>query len=132
RMSLAKAKEYPDFRDVWKADAAEPASLHDPDFSGYIAYETEIRSDGGSVLLEIEDVYDCAVLYVNGVRTGERICPPYRFRIRLQPGKNELRIEVATNLQRQYDAMPGFKFSMHPVSAVKKPAGISGRVWLVR
>ena len=129
-VSIAASKEYPAFHDAWQCERPEPASAKYPDFSGYAAYETTAESAGGPALLEIEDVRDCALVFVDGVPAGERICPPYRFPLTLTPGKHTLRIEVATNLEREYDAMPGFKFSMQPPSAVKKPTGIVGKVTL--
>ena len=43
-----------------------------------------------------------------------------------QPGENQLRIEVATNLERAYQAMDVPKFSMQRPSAVKKPSSLIG------
>ena len=125
-VSLARAKEYPAFGEAWRMEQLHPVSELYPDFSGLIRYETTFQSDGTPAVLELTDVRDCARVWCNGIPAGERICPPYRFALPTQPGENQLRIEVAINLERAYQAMDVPKFSMQRPSAVKKPSGLIG------
>ncbi len=131
-VSLAGAKEYPVFRDGWTMDELVPVSESQPDFSGYICYETSFEAKGKPAVLELSDVRDCAMVWCNGESAGECICPPYRFPLRTRPGKNTLRIEVATNLERAFNAMDVPKFSMQKPSCVRKPTGIIGAavIWI--
>ena len=125
-VSLARAKEYPAFGEAWRMEQLHPVSELYPDFFGLIRYETTFQSDGTPAVLELTDVRDCARVWCNGIPAGERICPPYRFALPTQPGENQLRIEVATNLEWAYQAMDVPKFSMQRPSAVKKPSSLIG------
>ena len=57
---------------------------------------------------------------------GMRICPPYRFDLAglVQPGKNTLRIEVATTLERALINEPNF-FGP-PAGSPPAPTGLIG------
>lgn len=125
-VSLAASKEYPAFRDSWTMTDLEPVSERYPDFSGFVRYETSFESDGGAAVLELDDVRDCAIVWCNGEKAGECICPPYRFPLQTQAGTNTLRIEVATNLERAFNAMDVPKFSMQKPSCASKPTGVIG------
>ena len=129
-ISLAAAKEYPAFRDAWESEEPVPVSGKYPDFSGFATYETTFESDGSPATLEIADVRDCALVFLNGKQAGERICPPYRFPLAPKAGKNTLRIEVATNLERWFNASDAPKFFMSLPRKAKAPAGLVGPVVL--
>ena len=70
----------------------------DPDFSGWMRYETEFTADEGAVGLDLGLVGECAHVYINDEDIGERICEPYVYMTEIKPGKNKLVIEVTNNL----------------------------------
>ena len=91
----------------------------DKKFSGFIRYETEV--DLGKVsraVLEITDAYEGVELFVNGKSCGIQVVPKFIYDItdKLVQGKNVLRIEVATTLERERNGKS------------KCPTGITGKV----
>ena len=83
--------------------------LAHPEFAGFLRYETEFEAGAAaSAVLAIKDAYDAVEVWVNGHPAGMRICPPYRFDLgnQVKEGKNTLRIEVATTLERALADMP--------------------------
>ena len=86
---------YPVFRLIDEhtlCDLAAPDKM--PDFSGTIRYF--LRFDGvqaQEAILSLGEVYETAVVWLNGQKVGEVICPPYRFYLpegSLFPGENEI------------------------------------------
>ena len=55
------------------------------------------------MILEITDAGEDVEVFINGKSAGIQVLPPFRFDISnlLQDGKNSLRIEVATTLERE-------------------------------
>jgi len=53
-------------------------------------------------MLEFENAYETAEVWVNDKAAGMAICPPYRFDVTelLCSGENKIRVEVATTLER--------------------------------
>ena len=107
-----------------------------PDFSGWIAYETSFAGKTGrQTILELTEVYESAEVFVNGRCAGRCICPPYRYDLTalLQDGENQLRIEVATTLERAAakrnrhsdDPMADFVFDRRE-KGILHPFGILG------
>ncbi|NLV73437.1 MAG: glycoside hydrolase family 2 [Chloroflexi bacterium] len=102
QVSSAESKAYPHFTPAYQVDVLESYAAHDPDFSGFLAYETEFDAAAGT-LLEIGEAYEGVEVWCNGQYAGMRITPPYLFDLGnlAQPGMNKLRIEVATTLDRK-------------------------------
>ena len=109
-----------------------------PDFSGWIAYETSFEGTSGrQTILELTEVYESAEVIINGHSAGRCICPPYRYNLTafLQDGVNQLRIEVATTLERaasklnrtSADPMAGFVFDKRE-KGILHPFGLLGTV----
>lgn len=100
------AKKYPDFapepRIKKLGDWGTPNLL--PDFSGTICYITEFTLPKNwsvqNTILDLGEVYELALVRLNGQDAGIRICPPYRFSISklLRPGKNQIEVEVTNTL----------------------------------
>ena len=79
-----------------------------PDFSGYYCYKTKaVISHQTSAILEIDDAYECAEVFVNGTSVGTKVTKPYLYDITnfVSGCENEIKIEVATTLARKVRSM---------------------------
>jgi len=66
----------------------------DRDFSGEVTYSAVIpKIEEGEYILELGDVRHYAKVYVNGIKAGEVIMPPYRLAVSLKSG-DVLKTEV--------------------------------------
>ncbi len=104
----------------------------EPEFSGFVRYENEFMARKGEPLwLEITDASEGVEVFVNGISLGIQIVPTYCFDLTdaLQEGKNQLRIEVATTLERQ---MAKFPDQLGQVTEATCGSGITGEVHLWR
>ena len=127
QLSFARAQEYPVFRDAETIHTLANVGMTHPDFSGFLRYETEFEAgEAANIVLDLSDVYEAAEVWVNNRPAGMRICPPYRFDLAdlAQPGKNTLRIEVATTLERALINEPNF-FGP-PAGSPPAPTGMIG------
>ncbi|SFB03678.1 Glycosyl hydrolases family 2, sugar binding domain [Cohnella sp. OV330] len=130
-VSVADAGRYPHFTAWGKltelTNMSGPEAL--PRFSGTIRYETEFdwdESAAGEVLLDLGEAYETAEVWLNGERTGVRICPPYRMEATglLKKGRNRLVVEVTNTLAKeQRDFLSAF--------AQQEPSGLLGPVRLI-
>ncbi len=105
-----------------------------PDFSGFYVYETAVDLDPGAFyLLEIQEVYESAEVFVNGVSVGSRVQRPCRFRIPKGIGgpNSVIRVEVATLLERKLHK-EGVPLNGMTIPRPLSPAGIVGKVTLRR
>jgi len=132
-LSIAAAKEYPNFHDAQVLDELHSAGKLWPDFSGFMRYETRFVLAGDPAqpaALRIDDAYEGVEVWVNEQYAGMRICPPYEFDISglLRPGENSLRIEVANTLFRHVSASYKIPSFFGPRSVVVEPSGIVGKV----
>ncbi|MHB9033211.1 MAG: hypothetical protein ACYC6L_09200, partial [Anaerolineae bacterium] len=102
QVSMSESKGYPNFIPAYKTDTLTSFADKYPDFSGFIAYETEFDGVDASVL-EITDAYEGVEVWCNGEYAGMRITPPFVFDLGklVKPGANRLRIEVATTVDRK-------------------------------
>jgi hypothetical protein len=133
-VSICESKEYPDFHDAFTADTLKSIGDRFPHFSGFIRYETSVEWDGASAaVLEIEDAYEGVEVWCNGVYLGMKIAPRFLFDLSqaIRTGKNDIRIEVATNLRRKTDQMLGQTFSLFQRTPALPPTGIAGKVRLI-
>lgn len=127
-------KAYPDFTEEEQADLVHGMALAHPEFSGIYCYETSVSLEGWKrAELELQEVYDSAEVFVNGVSAGILVAKPYRFEIddMLKDGENLIQIEVATTLERKAAAMgigDGGMGALTPLA----PTGIIGDVMLKR
>ena len=103
-----------------------------PDYSGFYIYETKvILTPQSNYQLQIDEVYETAEAFINGKSLGMKVQRPYLFAIpsELVKEENELRIEVATLLERKVKAM-GAGISAMSVDRPLSPTGIVGNVML--
>ncbi len=132
KVSKAEALEYPKFSGEEWMDCLISMAESYPDFSGYYAYETScLVKGGGRVVLEIEDAYESAEVFLNGSSVGMKIAKPYLYDISdyVIEGENRIRIEVATTLARKVRSMGVDPYSMGK-KAPLSPTGIVGKVKL--
>lgn len=105
-----------------------------PEFSGFYIYETKADlTEGCRYCLDIEDVYESAEVFVNGVSVGTRLQKPFRFEIPAELAKTDslIRIETATLPERKVKKMGAAVNGMsayRPLSAT----GIVGKVMLLK
>ncbi|WP_240421301.1 glycosylhydrolase-like jelly roll fold domain-containing protein [Paenibacillus periandrae] len=129
-ISISASIDYPAFRKVGSTYAlvnmGRPGQLRD--FSGTFRYETvfEWSQGAGEVLLDLGRVFEIGEVWVNGVRAGVRICPPYVLEIGhlLKKGSNSLAVEVTNTLMNEQKDLV-FR-TIH-----QEPSGLLGPVQLV-
>ena len=104
KRSVCRAIHYPSFLAAKPVTIPEDYGRVDKNFSGFIAYETMfMRPEGKRLFLEITDAGEDVEVFVNGKSLGIQVLPPFRYDISgaLKDGRNTLRIEVATTLERE-------------------------------
>lgn len=104
KRSVCSAVDYPNFSNSKSVSKLEDYGIEAKHFSGFIAYETEFAKPAAErIILEITDAGEDVEVFVNGESAGIQVLPPFWFDITnlLQEGKNTLRIEVATTLERE-------------------------------
>ena len=103
--SVCRAVDYPRFRDRTPIDSFEDYGKHDPHFSGFIAYSAALPEMKGDkrLFLQITDAGETAEVFLNGKSLGIQAVPPFLYELdgALQEGPAELRIEIATTLERE-------------------------------
>jgi hypothetical protein len=141
-VSIAQAKERPNFHSPKPADLEHGMGRAHPGFSGFYRYETEVWLSQQAPLnsnhpqsplfamLEIEDAYESVEVFINGASCGILVAKPYKFELScLREGRNSIAIEVATTLERKMAAM-GVDVACRSFLAPLSPAGIVGKVAL--
>lgn len=135
--STVSSIAYPDFRETREVTLPDRLAEEKPEFSGFVRYEKEYfcKTRPKRMLLEIEDAAEGVEVLVNGNSAGLQITAPYRYDLTklLQNGKNRIRIEVATTLERAMSVQPDPAREYLGLGK-KIPAcqsGITGYVWKV-
>lgn len=126
---------YPNFAEEKKVNLPDEAEKEYPKFSGFFRYERELNGNGYDGL-EISDAHEGVEVFVNGVSLGIQIAPPFRYDFKnlLTTGKNAIRIEVATTLERELAGLPDPTRSFLGLPP-KQPicrSGLSGKVYLLK
>jgi len=109
-VSFAKSETPTEFKDERTLASLEPIqNMEDKaDFTGIIRYEMsyyeELSNHDLSLELILNGVYESAKVYVNEVKCGTRICPPYKYDISsmVNQGLNKIVIETTTTLVRAH------------------------------
>jgi hypothetical protein len=135
-LSIASAKEYPQFHDVKTLRELHNVGKIWPNFSGFMRYETRVdvaQMVHTPAALTIENAYEGVEVWVNGEAAGMRICPPYVFDVSglLKVGTNTIRIEVANTLFRKVTSETQTPNFFGPRGIVVEPSGIVGKVALI-
>jgi len=136
-MSLAKSIEYPEFHEKQEIHQFENIGTKYPEFSGFIRYENTVEIPKvKEASLIIEDAYEGVEVFINDKTAGIQVAPPFKFDISklMLPGKNKLRIEVATTLERERNSAPPLPSELYSIlkkAPVLKPSGVVGEVKLM-
>lgn len=105
KRSIAAAISYPDFSDEKEITEFQNVGEEYPAFSGVIRYDNTFRTEqnSGKFYLEITDAYEGVEVFVNGKSCQIQILPPFFYDIteNVNVGTNQIRIEVATTLERE-------------------------------
>ena len=101
-----------------------------PEFSGFVRYDCRFTLDADQpLLLEIADASEGVEVFLNGESAGIQIAPPFGWTLQGRAGENELRIEVATTLEREcYPLLQGYRKMLAQVPSC--PSGLTGKVTL--
>ena len=83
------------------------------------------------MVLEISDAYEGVEVFLNGESLGLQVVPVYRYDLtgHLRNGVNDLRIEVATTLERERSVDPD-PYRRRPAPTAL--SGITGKVRIVK
>lgn len=136
KRSVVKSIDYPAFSTAKEVELPDEVCRDKPNFSGMIRYENvyEHRMDTQRVYLTVTDAYEGLELFVNGEKVGGQIIPPYEFDISevLRQGKNEIKIEISTTLERERRAALNqgiIEILQH--AKEKQPTGLTGVVKII-
>ena len=123
-----EAEAYPAFEGKERADLLHGmAELH-PEFSGFYRYETKVQAENWKeAVLTIEDVYESAEVFVNGISAGMKTARPYRYELGNLSGEISIVIEVATTVERKARAI-GADVNGMGLPGPLSPTGIVGTV----
>lgn len=128
-ISLLCAGEDTEYREYKKGSPLINVTSLDenPDFSGYIKYQTTFVSDGTDRVLDLGEVGFTAEVTLNGDRYPVRIHAPYTWDISrsVRDGKNELVVVAANTLSNR---LPDDLSTFMPLS----PSGVTGPVLLAK
>jgi hypothetical protein len=131
-VSSVRAIEYPNFSEKRKLEKLIPYSRIDDTFSGIIAYEKAINMNpSGKVYFRAQHVNDVMQLWVNGTALERKIAEPFVYDITeaVKEGDNQIRVEVATTLEREQVKYPAPPFTFGYES--KLPTGMYGEIQLI-
>lgn len=126
KRSQCEGAEYPRFQGEKSVALPDRLAEEQPEFSGFVRYETSFRlPQGKRALLEITDAAEGVEVFVNGKSAGLQIVPPFRYDLSdlAVSGENRLAIEVATTLERECCAMQD---TSHPMMMAPPPTAQSG------
>lgn len=135
--STCTSIQYPQFGQGKQVNLPDALETEEPEFSGFVRYEKNLHVEKvpKKMILQISDAYEGVEVFVNGASAGLQIVPTYLYDIAplMKDGENEIRIEVATTLER-YAAkkIPNpYAAMMGGVPEPTVPSGINGRVCLI-
>jgi hypothetical protein len=130
KVSYASAKDYPEFISIGElTEFKDIRTLENMENkTGTVRYEAlfDCNNFNSQVVLELENAWEVAEVFVNNKSAGVRICGPYRFELTgmLKENSNELAIEVTNTLgNQQRDAISQY--------LVIEPFGITGDITLL-
>ena len=132
RRSICKSIEYPGFGEAKEIRIPDNLAEEEPEFSGFVRYENSFTAkEGERFYLEITDAHEGVEVFVNGVSLGIQIVPVFRFDLSdaVNLGENQIRIEVATTLEREMAKVPNI---LGQIQEAKAASGITGEVKLFK
>ena len=130
--AVCEGAAYPHFGPAAPVTLPDALAAEQPEFSGYVRYETQFTLEADAALrLEIDDAAEGVEVFLNGESAGIQIAPPFAYDLAGRAGVNTLAIEVATTLERQcYPLLQGYaKMLAAPPAG---GSGLTGRARLLR
>ena len=131
--STCTSIDYPNFGEKKPVSLPDDLSAEQPQFSGFLRYETNFPAKADQhFLLEIDQAAEAVEVFLNGKSLGIQIAPPFRYNLQgfTVDGENQLAIEVATTLERQtYPMLKGFRKLL--ASKPNSASGLNGNVKLI-
>jgi len=127
--SIVKSINYPNFSEQVEVSLPDDYAKVDADFSGWFRYENSFTAtEKGKYVVEITDAFEVVDLYINSTKLQTKIFAPFVFDISkyVKDGENNIRIEVATTLEREMLKVPD-RFG-RPKPEPKYGSGITGEV----
>lgn len=109
KRSIVKSVNYPNFEAAAEVTLPDDYSKVDREFSGWFKYENSFTAeDTGNYYLEITDAFEVVTLYINDKKVSTQIFAPFVFDISdfVVAGANNIRIEIATTLEREMLSQP--------------------------
>lgn len=131
--STCSSLAYPAFEEPRPIALPDSLAEEQPTFSGFVRYDKTLRAEAGQkTILTISDAQEGVEVFVNGESLGIQIVPEYRYDLttHLRTGDNEIRIEVATTLERLASTFPNPYAGIMEQPAPTSASGISGKVKL--
>lgn len=128
--SVCEGASYPAFSQKKRVSLPDHLAEEQPDFSGFVRYETTFSLPSSKeLLLDISDAAEGVEVFLNGRSEGIQISPPFCYRLHAGAGENHLAIEVATTLERQcYPLLDRYQKMI--VRAPQGGSGLTGTVTL--
>ena len=74
----------------------------DPDFSGWMKYETTFEAAEELAGLDLGLVGECVHAWLDGEDLGVRVTFPYAYEKPIAPGRHSLVLEITNNLVHQH------------------------------
>ncbi|MBR1740949.1 MAG: hypothetical protein IJ733_03575 [Lachnospiraceae bacterium] len=134
KRSLSDAVHYPAFGEEKEVSLPDALEKEEPVWSGIARYTNRFTAESGKgYLLEITDAAEGVEVFINGKSLGIQVVPVYEYDLTdvVKAGENEIRIEVATTLEREMSTVPDPMAEM--LGGSQKPenaSGLNGQVLL--
>lgn len=133
RRSVCRSIDYPKFREEKIVNFPDSLAEEKPLFSGFVRYEKTVDCQSGGLLLEISRAAEGVEVFVNGVSAGIQVASPCRYDLTelIKKGNNNIRIEVATTLEREMSTKPNpYAVMLGKVAEPESESGITGEVFI--
>lgn len=105
--SICRSIDYPEFKNKKTISLPDNLAKEEKEFSGFVRYDNTFNaSNGNKIILKITDAHEGVEVFINGKSQGIQIAPPFLYDITdaVMEGENQIRIEVATTLEREMAA----------------------------
>jgi hypothetical protein len=133
KRSLCRSIDYPHFTEDKPVSFPDSLAAEKPLFSGFVRYDNTVDCKPGEHLyLEISKAAEGIEVFVNENSAGIQIASPYCYDLSpwVREGVNDIRIEVATTLEREMSEIPNPMAELTgEKSSPSSESGITGEVF---
>lgn len=134
--SLAASLSYPAFGEAEEVSLPDHLEEEEKTWSGIARYENSFTAEPFvQYFLTISDASEAVEVFVNGVSLGIQIVPEYEYDLTpaVRDGVNQLRIEIATTLEREMSTVPNpYAAMLGKSTEPANPSGLNGTVRLLK